>query len=153
MRVGNISNHSFGKTVRVNMPTNATYTLLNLLNSTTTDQDYIEIANEAKAIFNDTDKGKAIFCSPDGGKTNYILTGEEAKTLIGIRGKALNALEAISVFYEEGPFADKNIDYICKKEKRDVSNLIHSTKESYVLTIYDDKKTGLPRLSKLSVIV
>ncbi|MBQ8887761.1 MAG: hypothetical protein IJY61_08685 [Candidatus Gastranaerophilales bacterium] len=152
MKVGNISNNNFGKTVRINMPTNATYALVNILNSKNVHPDDVEIQREAKAIFNDTFEGSAVYCSPDEGKTSYILTGQEASTLFGIRKKALDALNAIGVFYEEGPFLEKNIQYIFKKENRDVSKLINSTKENYVLTVHSDEKTGLPRLAKLSVI-
>lgn len=152
MRVGTISNNSFGKTVRVNMSVEDVFTLVSCINSSKIIGDKIQLQQDAKAIFDDTYKGTAIFCSPDEGKSCYILSGEDANTLKGIRKNALNALEAIGMFYEEGPFADKNIEYICKKEKRDITNLINQTKENYMLTIYSDEETGLKRLHKLSIV-
>ena len=68
------------------------------------------------------------------------------------RKTALNALEAVGSFYDDGPFADKNIEYICKKEKREINNLIGRTKEPYILTTFEDKETGLQRLHKFSVV-
>lgn len=153
MRVSSIGNSpNFGKTVRVNMSVEDAFTLVSCINSQKVTEDKIQLQQDAKVIFNDTNSGAATFCSPDDGKTCYILSGEEARTLKGIRKNALNALEAIGTFYEEGPFADKNIEYICKKEKRDVAKLISSTKENYLLTVCSDEKTGLPRLSKLRIM-
>lgn len=153
MRVSNIYNSlNFGKTVRVNMSVEDAFTLVSCINSPKTTEDKIQLQQDAKSIFDDTNKGAPVFCSPDSGKTCYILSGEEARTLSGIRKSALSALEAIGTFYEEGPFSDKNIEYICKKEKKDVAKLINSTKENYVLTVCNDNETGLPRLSKLRII-
>ena len=108
----NITPVSFGKTVRVNMPTNDAGMLIDILNSKSVNRDYIQLQKDAKAIFNDTYEGAAVFCSPDEGKTCYIVTGQESGMLHSIRQKALDALEAVSVFYDEGPFLDKNISYI-----------------------------------------
>ena len=148
----NISSVSFGKTVRVNMPTNDAGMLIDLLNSKNVNRDYIQLQKDAKAIFNDTYEGAAVFCSPDEGKTCYIVTGQESGMLHSIRQKALDALEAVSVFYDEGPFLDKNISYITKKENKEVSNLMRETRENYVLTITSDEETGLPRLSRFTVL-
>ena len=126
--------------------------MIDLLNSKSVNRDYIQLQKDAKAIFNDTYEGAAVFCSPDEGKTCYIVTGQESGMLHSIRQKALDALEAVSVFYDEGPFLDKNISYITKKENKEVSNLMRGTKENYVLTIADDEQTGLPRLRTFSIV-
>ena len=153
MRVSNIYNSpNFGKTVRVNMSIKDAFVLANCINSKNPPQDKLLLQEDAKEIFDDTQKGAAVFCSTDDGKTCYILSGEEAEVLKSIKKNALNALEAIGTFYDNGPFADKNVEYICKKEKREINNLIRRTKEPYMLTIFNDKETGLQRLHKFSVV-
>lgn len=148
----NISPVSFGKTVKVNMSTNDAGLLIDLLNSKTTNHHYHQLQQDAKAIFNDTFEGAAVFCSPDEGKSCYIVTGQESGILSSLRKKTFEVLEAVMYFYDEGPFLDKNIQYITRKENREVNNLIRSTKENYILTLADDEKTGLPRLRKFSIV-
>ena len=143
---------SFGKTIKVNMSTNNAGLLVDLLNTKMASPDYRQLQADAKSIFNDTYEGVAVFCSPDEGKTNYIVTGQESGILSSLRKRTLDVLEAVGCFYDEGPFLDKNIQYITKKENREVSNLIRNTRENYVLTIVNDEKTGLPRLRKLSIV-
>ena len=152
MRISNINNNtSFGKTVRVNMSEQDAFMVVQCINTKRVASDKLELKKDAKAIFDDTDKGAAIFCSINDGKTNYILTGEEANAVKTIKENALKAYEAIGEFYEDGPFADKNIDYISKKEKREINGLINRTKEPYIITMFNDKDTGLQRLHKLSI--
>ena len=153
MRISNIrSNTAFGKTVKVNMNEQDAFMLVQCINAKRVTSDKLQLKKDAKAIFDDTDKGAAVICSQDEGKSYYILTGEEATILKGIKEKALKAYEAIGEFYEDGAFADKNIEYISKKEKREINSLINRTKEPFVLTMYNVQDTGLQRLHKLSIV-
>ena len=153
MKISNIAcNTNFGKTVRVNMSTQDAIKLVYCINTKRANRDTLQLKRDAKTIFDDTDKGSAIFCSPDEGRSYYILSGEEANSLRELKNSVLNLQEGIASFYEDGPFADNNIDYICRKERRLVNNLISSTKEPYILTLFNDQETGLPRLHKLSIV-
>lgn len=153
MKISNIAcNTNFGKTVRVNMSTQDAIKLVYCINTKRANRDTLQLKRDAKTIFDDIDKGSAIFCSPDEGRSYYILSGEEANSLRELKNSVLNLQEGIASFYEDGPFADNNIDYICRKERRLVNNLISSTKEPYILTMFNDKETGTSRLHKLSVV-
>ena len=148
----NISPVSFGKTVRVFMPENSAYELANILNSKSVKVDEKALQEDAKEIFDDTFEGHAVVCSPDDGKSFYILSGNEASRLHDIRVKVIDTLEAICSLYEEGTLLDRNINYIFKRENQEVNNLISGTKESFILSKYEDDTTGLPRLCKLSIV-
>ena len=153
MRISNINNNtSFGKTVRVNMSEQEAFMVFQCINTKRVTSDKLELKKDAKAIFDDTNKGAAIFLSTNEGKSTYILTGEEATILKGIKEKALKAYEAIGEFYEDGAFANKNIEYISKKENREINSLIRRTTEPFILTMFNDEETGIQRLHKISVI-
>ena len=118
MRIWQATNNiNFGKTVRVNMTIENAVKLTRCINSKIVKRDELQLQKDAKAIFDDTDTGAAVICSQDEGKSYYILTGEEATILKGIKEKALKAYEAIGEFYEDGAFANKNIEYILKRKQ------------------------------------
>ena len=75
MRITGISNNiNFGKTVRVNMSVEDAFKLTSCLNAKNAQGDELEMQKEAKAIFDDTDKGGAVFCANDNG-CNIIFRG------------------------------------------------------------------------------
>lgn len=148
----NISPVSFGKTVRVNMPEESVYELANLVNSRFAGRADRQLQKDAKAIFSDTYEGCAVVCSPDEGKSYYILSGLDASRLNNIRRKINENLELAASLYEEGPLLESHIRYIYKREKQEVNNLINGTKEGFILSKYEDEKSGVSRLRKLSVV-
>ena len=153
MRVTSISNNTnFGKTVRVNMPAEEIHSLIHLINSKGADIEKEKLQKDAKDIFDDSREGRAVICSPDEGKTVYILSGKEANKLNDIRKKALNTAETISEFYDDGPFLDSNLKYIFKKANQEVSNLIQTTKQNYILSLGRDKEDSTPRLCKFQIL-
>lgn len=145
------SNLNFGKTVRVNLNSNDAFELANIINSSKVSKKDRAFQKDAKAVFDDTNRGKAVVCSPDGGKTLYILSGEESTKLQDIRKRKINVLQAMISYYENGPFLDSNIRYIENREKAEVKKLISTTEKNYILSPYNDIIDGVRRLYKMCV--
>lgn len=153
MNINGVSSHlNFGKTVRVNLNSDGAFKLANVINSSRVSAEDKSLQKDARAIFNDTNNGKAVACSPDNGETFYILSGKESVKLHDLRKRKIVALQSILDYYEDGPFLDSSIKYIEKREKSEVKKLISTTKESYLLSLYNDINTGVRRLHKISVI-
>ena len=153
MRVNRISNNTnFGKTVRVSMSAEEAHSIIQLVNSKGSNPDKEQLQKDAKEIFNDTYEGHAIVCSPDEGKSIYILSGQEASRFHDIRRKALNTAETISEYYDDGAFLDSNLKYIFKKANQNINSLIKETKENYILSIGRDKEDLTPRIYKFQVV-
>lgn len=153
MRINGISsNLNFGKTVRVNMSEKDAYSVAELVNSNWVSFQDRATQKEAKKVFDDTYNGKAVVCSPDNGKSYYILSGKESKKLERIKRRKTAVLQSIVNFYEDGPFLDSSIKYTQNREKSEINKLISSTKENYVLSMYKDDERGIMKLYKLGCI-
>lgn len=139
MNINGVSSRlNFGKTVRVNLSSDDAFKLANIINSGKVSEKDRAFQKDAKAVFDDTDRGKAVVCSPDGGETFYILSGEESNKLQDIRKRKIDVLQAM-------------IRYIENREKSQVKKLISTTEKKYILSPYNDIIDGVRRLYKMCV--